>query len=135
MSVNKHSINLKVTGRYPYSLTPLGVSCYAEFNIDDNETLQDFLRTPDEHKDVLVLRMLEMYVKSEDVNSIDVPQNMAKTQPSGGVFGVVLSEQVPYERVWPDLNLSPWVNDERGHNFSQCSSMEGRQVYRIHRGY
>lgn len=68
------------------------MACYVEFNINNDDTLQDFLRIPDEHMFVLVISMLEIYVKSEDVNKTDVPQTTANTQPSGDIFGAVLSE-------------------------------------------
>lgn len=118
MSVRKRSVNLKVIGRYPYSVTTQGVACYAEFNIDDDETLRDFLRIPDKYRKFLVIKILKMYVKVEDVRNNEVAHSRDNPQSSGGYSGAVFAGQVPYERVCPDLNLSPRANEERGNNFS-----------------
>ncbi|XP_070004340.1 uncharacterized protein [Nicotiana sylvestris] len=51
----------------------LGFAYYYEFNIEDDETLRDFLRISDEYKEFIVIKLLEMYVKVEDVpNNEDV---------------------------------------------------------------
>ncbi|XP_070029414.1 uncharacterized protein [Nicotiana sylvestris] len=78
MSVRKRSVNHKIIGRYPYSVTPQGVACYAEFNIEDDETLRDFLRTPDEYWEFIVIKLLEMYVKAEDIRNNEVAQNESR---------------------------------------------------------
>ena len=62
--------------------------------------------------------MLEMYVKLGDVRNNEVAQSKDNPQSSGGYSGEVFAEQVPAERVWPDLNLSPRVNEEQGNNLS-----------------
>ncbi|XP_070038606.1 uncharacterized protein [Nicotiana tomentosiformis] len=62
--------------------------------------------------------MLEMYVKAEDVRNNEVAQKRDIPRSSSCYFGAILAEQVPAERVWPDLNLSPWANEEQGNNFS-----------------
>lgn len=60
------------------------MSCYAEFSINDDETLQDSFRTLDEHCDDVVISRVEMYVRSEAINRTDVPQTTANTRPSRG---------------------------------------------------
>ncbi|XP_075075725.1 uncharacterized protein LOC107782834 isoform X5 [Nicotiana tabacum] len=116
MSVRKRSVILKVTGRYLYSVTPQEFAFYSEINIDDDETLSDFLRTPDECREFLVITMLEMYVKVEDVPKNEVVRSRDNPQSSGGYSGAVFAGQVPDERVFLDLNLSPPANEQRENN-------------------
>ena len=116
MSVRKRSVNLKVTGRYPYSVTPQGVACYAEFNIGDDETVRDFLRTLNEYREFLVIKILEMYVKVEDVLKNEVVRSRDNPQSSGSYYGAVFAGQVSDERVFLDLNLSPPANEQRENN-------------------
>lgn len=80
-----HSMGLKVTQRFPYLITTQGVACYGEFNIYDNETLQDLLRTPNEHGDLIEIRMLELYVSSENVSQNEVPPTLTNTQSSENI--------------------------------------------------
>lgn len=84
-------MRLKVAGRFPYSVTPQGVACYVEFYIHDSENLQDFLRTPDNHRDLISIKMLEMYVSLENLSRNEISPTPTNTQPSEGVIGVVLS--------------------------------------------
>ena len=116
LSVRKRSVILKVTEKYPYFVTPQGVAFYSEFNIDDDETLSDFLRTPDECREFLVITMLEMYVKVEDVPKNEVVRSRDNPQSSSGYYGAIFAGQVLDERVFLDLNLSPPANEQRENN-------------------
>ncbi|XP_070021511.1 uncharacterized protein [Nicotiana sylvestris] len=116
MSVRKCSVILKVTGRYSYSVTPQGVAFYSEFNIDDDETLSDFPRTPDECREFLVITMLEMYVKVEAIPKNEVVRSRDNPQSSNGHSVAVFAGLVPDEGVFLDLNLSPPANEQRENN-------------------
>ena len=124
MSVRKRSVILKVTGRYPYSVTPQGVAFYSEFNIDDDDTLSDFLRTPDECREFLVITMLEMYVKVEDVPKNEVVRSRDNPQSSGGYSGAAFAGQIADERACLDLNLSPPANEQPQNNFSTLDNQQ-----------
>jgi len=118
MSVRKRSVNLKVTGRFPYSVTPQGFAYYSEFNIEDDETLRDFLRIPDEYREFIVIKLLEMYVKVEDVPNNEGVHSRDNPQSSGGYSGAVFVGQIADERACLDLNLSPPANEQPQNNFS-----------------
>lgn len=85
IGVRKYRVMLTVTGRYLYSVTPQRAVFYSELNIYDDKTLRNFLRTPD-YREFLVFKMLDMYIKVEDVPNKEVAGQVSDNLQSSDFF-------------------------------------------------
>ncbi|XP_075105688.1 uncharacterized protein LOC142179458 isoform X2 [Nicotiana tabacum] len=130
MNERRRSVNLKITGRFPYSVIPQGFAYYSEFNIEDNETLRDFLLIPAEYREFIVIKLLEMYVKVEDVPNNEGVHSRDNPQSSGGYFGAVFAGHIGDEKACLDLNLSPPANEQPQNNFLTLDNQQDDWGYR-----
>uniref|UniRef100_A0A1U7VSB8 Uncharacterized protein LOC104216468 n=1 Tax=Nicotiana sylvestris TaxID=4096 RepID=A0A1U7VSB8_NICSY len=99
MSVSTPSVNIKVIRRYPYSLTPQGVACYAELNIEDDEILKDFLKTPNEYQKLLVIKNVANKDDSDYDNNVDESGDDTPFPDEGDE-----DEKMRFENEQPDLS-------------------------------
>ncbi|KAJ8551191.1 hypothetical protein K7X08_000561 [Anisodus acutangulus] len=72
MKTNPNELRLVISGRWPFS-TVQGNDRYYEISILDNESLQDFVVTPDTVRYMMNLDLLEMYIKTEVLDVVERP--------------------------------------------------------------
>ena len=65
MGINSTDYNLIIVGKYPTSFLSQGQVNFGEWNINNDESLTDFLRVPNDYIDQIKLTILEIYVKKE----------------------------------------------------------------------
>ncbi|KAM3270038.1 hypothetical protein P3S67_029944 [Capsicum chacoense] len=69
MGLNSSDYKLIIIGKYPKSFLGQGQLNFGEWLINDDDSLGDFLRAPNDYIDQIKLTMLEVYVRKEPRSS------------------------------------------------------------------
>ncbi|XP_059302703.1 uncharacterized protein LOC132054754 [Lycium ferocissimum] len=112
MKTTPTEIGISITGRYPQTISN-GVVRYGMHNINDDESLSDYLGSPEEYRDLVFINVLEMYV--EKIPREEVPQVQpihGNTYGDFSSYGDILSGQVPLK------NLSQQFNQAYNENWN-----------------